>query len=133
MLIIPKKNGEPRRVVDFKTLNSQYQRAVNSSQDTMRMATSVPVPKKGKKMYFSCLDTWNGYHSIPLEKESEKYFRFLTEFGSGDHYVGIYAEIMLTLQKEEQQNPQSPFRCVLTLTKSWGDPSRHEKDASTTR
>ena len=112
MLIIPKKNGEPRRVVDFKRLNSQCRRAINSSQDTMRMAMSVLIARsKREKIYFSCLDAWNGYHSIPLEKTAEQYFGFLTEFGryaykvapqgflgSGDHYVGVYDDIMRKLQ-----------------------------------
>ena len=103
------------------------------------MATSVPTPRnKREKIYFSSLDTWNGYHSIPLEEESEKYFGFLTEFGryaykvapqgflgSGDHYVGVYDEIMLKLQHEEEKTDNSPFRCISNTEKNkkWTTPA----------
>ena len=47
--------------------------------DTNRMATAVPVPGKGQEIFFSCLDAWNGYHSIPLDNSAKKNFGFLTE------------------------------------------------------
>ena len=57
-------------------------------------------------MFFSSLDAWNGYHSIPVQKESRHYLTFTTEFGryrykvapqgflgSGDHYTQTTNEI----------------------------------------
>ena len=68
--------------------------------DTNHMAMAVPIPEKGQKIFFSCLDAWNGYHFIPLQEAAKNYFGFLTEFGTycyrvtpqgflgiGDYYV----------------------------------------------
>ena len=97
------------------------------------MATAVPVPKEGEEIYFSCLDAWNGYHSIPLEESAKNYFGFLCEFGtyrynvapqgflgSGDHYVAQYNAIMNKLLKEEQENENSVFKCFSDKSKGKG-------------
>ena len=65
MIIVPKKTGKPRRVIDFTRLNRHCKRSVEHSSDTLRMSIAVPAPKTGK-ILFSTLDAWNGYHSIPL-------------------------------------------------------------------
>ena len=80
------------------------------------MAASVPTPKTGEKIFFSTLDAWNGYHSVPLEESAKKYFGLLTQWGtyryrvvphgfigSGDHYVSVYNDIMNKLKLEEQK------------------------------
>ena len=45
MLIIPKKDNSPRRVIDFSRLNRLYKRSAETTSDTNRMATAVPTPK----------------------------------------------------------------------------------------
>ena len=88
------------------------------------MATAVPVPNAGEGIFFSCMDAWNVYHSIPLDDTAKNFFGFLTEFGtyrynvapqgflgSGDHYVSQYNGIMAKLYEEEKHNPESVFRC----------------------
>ena len=100
------------------------------------MATSVPTPEAGKKIFFSTVDAWNGYHSVPLEASAKKYFGFLTQWGtyryrvvpqgfigSGDHYVSVYNGIMNTLKTEEQSNSNSVFRCFRDKSKAWTNPS----------
>ena len=125
MLIVPKKDNLPRRVVDFSNLNKLCKRNAETTSDTNRMATSVPTPKTGEKLFFSSMDAWNGYHSVPLEESAKKYFGFLTQWGtyrykvvpqgfigSGDHYVSVYNNIMNQLKENEKVNPNSVFRCV---------------------
>merc|ERR1740129_1459945 len=82
MIVVPKKDNTPRRVIDFSLLNKFCKRSAEATLDTNRMATAVPVPKEGEEIYFSCLDAWNGYHSIPLEDSAKNYFGFLCEFGT---------------------------------------------------
>jgi hypothetical protein len=109
MLAIAKKLGGVRRVINYKALNKQCNRAVHTTQPTFQMSISVPNAKQeGKegKLYFSSLDAWNGYHSIPLEKDSKNLFAFITPWGryryrvapqgflgSGDHYTNAYDKI----------------------------------------
>ena len=130
MIVVPKKDNTPRRVIDFSLLNKFCKRSAEATLDTNRMATAVPVPKEGEEIYFSCLDAWNGYHSIPLEESAKNYFGFLSEFGtyrynvapqgflgSGDHYVAQYNAIMNKLLKEEQDNENSVFKCFSDKSK----------------
>merc|ERR1712105_424075 len=91
-----------------------------------------------QELLFSCLDAWNGYHSIPLEDSAKNFFGFLTEYGtymynlapqgflgSGYHYVAQYNAIMGKLLKEEQKNPESVFKCFSDKSKGteWSMPS----------
>ena len=69
MIVVPKRDNTPRRVIDFSLLNRFCKRSAEASLDTNRMATAVPVPEPGKEIFFSCLDAWNGYHSIPLDED----------------------------------------------------------------
>ena len=80
MIVVPKRDNTPRRVVDFSILNQFCKRSAEETMDTQRMATAVPVPEKGKEIFFSCMDAWNGYHSIPLHESAKNYFWFLCEY-----------------------------------------------------
>ena len=82
MIVVPKKDNTPRRVIDFSLLSKFCKRSAEATLDTNRMATAVPVPEEGKEIFFSCLDAWNGYHSIPLDDSAKNFFGFLTEFGT---------------------------------------------------
>ena len=62
MLVVPKKDNTPQRVIDFSLLNKFCKRSAEATLDTNRMATAVPVPGKDQEIFFSCLDAWNGYH-----------------------------------------------------------------------
>ena len=82
MIVVPKKDNTPRRVIDFSLLNRFCKRSAEATLDTNRMATAVPVPEEGKEIFFSCLDAWNGYHSIPLDDSAKNFLGFLTEYGT---------------------------------------------------
>ena len=71
MIVVPKRDNTPRRVINFSLLNRFCKRSAEATLDTNRMATAVPVPEEGKEIFFSCLDAWNGYHSIPLDDSAK--------------------------------------------------------------
>ena len=48
MIVVPKRDNTPRRVIDFSLLNHFCKRSAKASLDTNRMATAVPVPEPGK-------------------------------------------------------------------------------------
>ena len=77
MLVTMKKDGSPRRIIDYKNLNNVIPRQTNISKSPFMCASACP-PKKKKTI----LDAKDGYHSVVLEKgESQEVTEFLCEFG----------------------------------------------------
>ena len=77
MLVTMKRDGSPRRIIDFKNLYNAVPRQTNITQSPF-MCASVCSPHKKK----SILDAKDGYHSVPLKKaESQVVTEFLCEFG----------------------------------------------------
>ncbi len=76
MVICAKKNGQPRRTVDFQPLNLHATRETHHTQSPFHQARSVPSNKK--KTIFDC---WNGYHSVPLHKDNRHLTTFITPWG----------------------------------------------------
>ena len=64
MIVVPKKDGSPRRVIDFSLLNRFCKRSAEATLDTNRMASAVPVPEAGQEIFFSCLDAWIWHVSL---------------------------------------------------------------------
>ena len=102
MVVCPKKNGKPRRTVDFQSLNLHATRETHHTQSPFHQARSVPYIKK--KTVFDC---WNGYHSVPLHKDDRHLTTFITPWGryryntapqgyiaSGDEYSRRFDEIV---------------------------------------
>ena len=102
MVICAKKNGKPRRTVDFQALNLHATRETHHTQSPFHQARSVPHDKK--KTVFDC---WNGYHSIPLHDDDRHLTTFITPWGryryntapqgyiaSGDGYSRRFDEIV---------------------------------------
>ena len=102
MVITAKKNGKPRRTVDYQHLNSQCKRETHYTSSPFQL--SMQVPPNTKK---TVLDATDGYHSIPLDEESQPLTTFITEWGrfmyirmpqgylaSGDAYTRRYDEII---------------------------------------
>ena len=105
MVICAKKNGKPRRTIDFQPLNAHATRETHHTQSPFHQARSVPQEKK--KTVF---DAWNGYHSVPLHPEDRHYTTFITPWGryryrtapqgyiaSGDGYTRRYDEITASI------------------------------------
>ena len=102
MVICPKRNGKPRRTVDFQALNTHASREIHHTQSPFLQARSVP--HHTKKTVF---DAWNGYHSVPLHQDDKHLTTFITPWGryrycvapqgyvaSGDGYTRRYDEIV---------------------------------------
>ena len=102
MVICAKNNGQPRRTIDFQSLNRHATRETHHTQSPFHQATSVPHGKK--KTVF---DAWNGYHSVPLHPDDRHYTTFITPWGryhyctapqgyiaSGDGYSRRYDEVV---------------------------------------
>ena len=102
MVVCSKKNGKPRRTVDFQPLNAHATRETHHTPSPFHQARSVPQGKK--KTVF---DAWNGYHSVPIRDEDRHLTTFITPWGryrykttpqgyiaSGDGYTRRYDEIV---------------------------------------
>ena len=108
MVICAKKNGKPRRTIDFQSLNSHATRETHHTQSPFHQARSVPHGKK--KTVF---DAWNGYHSVPLHPDDRHYTTFITPWGryqyctapqgyiaSGDGYSRRYDEVVASFPQK---------------------------------
>ena len=72
-MIAAKKNGDPRRTIDFQRLNKACKRQTHAVEVPFHQASAVPPNTRR-----SVLDAWNGYHSVPLAKEDRSKTTFLT-------------------------------------------------------
>ncbi|XP_048575650.1 uncharacterized protein LOC116619407 [Nematostella vectensis] len=102
MVVCAKKNGKPRRTVDFQSLNLHATRETHHTQSPFHQARSIPY--NTKKTVFDC---WNGYHSVPLHQNDRHLTTFITPWGryryktapqgyiaSGDGYSRRFDEIV---------------------------------------
>lgn len=102
MVITPKKDGSPRRTVDLQALNRASVRQTHHTASPFHTAASIPTDVKK-----TCLDAWNGYHSVLLDEKSRKLTSFITPWGvyryrtapqgylaSGDAYTHRYDNIV---------------------------------------
>ncbi|CAB3996762.1 Hypothetical predicted protein [Paramuricea clavata] len=76
MVVCAKKNGKPRRTVDFQALNLHATRETHHTQSPFHQVHSIPSGKK--KCVFDC---WNGYHSVPLHEDDRHLTTFITPWG----------------------------------------------------
>ena len=102
MVVCAKKDGRPRRTVDFQALNKFATRETHHTQSPYHQARMVPSGKL--KTVFDC---WNGYHSISLDEQDYHLTTFITPWGryqyrvapqgyiaSGDGYCRRFDEIV---------------------------------------
>ena len=71
-----KKDGRPRRTIDYQYLNSQYKRETHYTASPFQLAMQVPPNTKK-----TVLDAVDGYHSVILDEESQPLTTFITEWG----------------------------------------------------
>ena len=76
MLVTPKTDGSPRRVIDFTPINKHAPRQLHHTRSPYLIASAVP-PNKVK----SVLDNWHGYHSVPIHPEDRHLTTFITPHG----------------------------------------------------
>ena len=66
MTIAAKKNGSPRRTIDFQQLNKACKRQTHATEAPFHQACAVPANTRQ-----TILDAWNGFHSVPLCETDE--------------------------------------------------------------
>ena len=76
MLVIPKKSGKPRRVVDYQAVNRASLRETHHTPTPFHLASSVPA-----NMLKTMFDAWNSYHFLQLTEEAKNALTFITEYG----------------------------------------------------
>ena len=77
MIVSLKKDGSPRRLIDYKRLNNAIPCQTNITKSPFMCASACPPGKKK-----TLLDAKDGYHSVILALgESREVTEFLCEFG----------------------------------------------------
>ena len=76
MVCVKKKDGRPRRTVDFQKLNAQCVREPNTGESLFHTARRVP-----HHTWKSVVDAVDGYHSVAIDEESSKLTTFITPWG----------------------------------------------------
>ena len=102
MVVMPKKDGRPRRTIDYQYLNDQCLRETHHQGSPFHLAMQVPAGS-----YKTILDAVDGYHSVILDAESQAVTTFITEWGrymylrmpqgflaSGDAYTSRYDQVI---------------------------------------
>ena len=102
MVITSKKDGSPRRTIDFQHLNSQSYRETRHTKPPFHLASQIPP-----NSYKTIIDATDGYHGIELDEESQLLTVFITEWGrymylrlpqgfkaAGDAYTSRYDELI---------------------------------------
>jgi hypothetical protein len=91
-MVVTSKPGstKPRRTVDMSALKTASYRLTHPGAPPFLEAQSVPADS-----YKSVTDVWQGFHMIPLQKDSREYTNLVTEWGMfrykrmpmGDHVL----------------------------------------------
>ena len=102
MHMVGKKDGSCRRTVDLRPLNSATAAQTHLTQSPITQVQKVPG-----NTWRTTMDAWNGYHSVPLAKDSRDTTIFLTPLGrfryltnpqgqkvSGDAYTVRYNKVV---------------------------------------
>lgn len=80
VVLVRKKNGEPRMCVDYRKLNSL---TIKDCHPLPRIDDQID--KLGGGVYFTSLDLKSGYYQIPMDEESKRYTSFVTPFGQYEY------------------------------------------------
>ena len=76
MCVVVKKNGLPGRTVDFRAVNNAATRQTHPVELPFQQVSSV-----SSGMWKTCMDAWEGYHSIPITEEDRDVTTFITPWG----------------------------------------------------
>ena len=108
MVVVPKKDGTPRRTVDLQHLNNATFRETHHTPSPFNQASVVPPHTKK-----TVLDAWNGYHSLALSPNASDATTFITEWGryrylsspqgfhaAGDAYTRSFDDITVDFRQK---------------------------------
>ena len=107
MVVQIKKDGTPRRTIDFQELNKATKRETHFTPTPFSIVSTTPA-----NTYKTVLDAWNGYHSLPLSEEAKAATTFITKRGryrylrapqgfhaSGDAYTHRFDNITKNIER----------------------------------
>ena len=110
MVVCPKSEGSPRRIVDLQALNRTADRQNHPMDTTFHLAAAIP-----SRSIKSVMDCWNGYHSVPIAPEDRPLTTFITLFGkyrykvapqgflaAGDAYTARMSAITAEITNKKQ-------------------------------
>ena len=110
MVTVAKKDGSPRRTIDFQPINKYCLRETHHTPCPFDIVSNIP-----SYSYKTVLDAFNGYHQVPLDESSIKLTTFITEFGryqylrapqghtaSGDAYTRRYDDIIKDVPRKHK-------------------------------
>ena len=76
MVVVKKKDGRPRRTVDYQELNKQCLREPYHCESPFHTARRIP-----ENSWKSVVDAVDGYHSVELDEASSKLTTFISPWG----------------------------------------------------
>ena len=76
MVVVPKRDGRPRRTVDYQKLNSSCLRETHHMPMPFNLVSSIP-----KHTYKTVADAHSGFHQSELDEASSKLTTFVTPWG----------------------------------------------------
>ena len=76
MVVVPKRDGGPRRTVDYQKLNSNCLRETHHTPTPFNLVSSIP-----KHTYKTIADAHSGFHQSELDEDSSKLTTFVTPWG----------------------------------------------------
>ena len=76
MIITPKHDGSPRRVIDYQPVNDHCPRQTHHTRSPWQVASSVP-----RHTVKTVCDAWHGYHSVPIHPADRHITSFITQYG----------------------------------------------------
>ena len=110
MVVVSKRDGKPRRTMDFQPLNKYSKREVHYTEPPFSAVSSISL-----KMYKSSCDAFNGYHQVPLAESSIALTTFVAPWGryqylrapqghvsSGDGYTRRYDDITTDVPRKRK-------------------------------
>ena len=65
MVTVAKRDGTPRRTIDFQPINKYCQRETHHTPTPFEVVSNIPP-----RCYKTILDAYNGYHQVQLDEES---------------------------------------------------------------
>ena len=106
MVVTRKHNGEPRRTINFQSLNDASIRQTHPTMPPFQKAMTIPA-----EQWKTTTDAFNGYHSVAIRESDRHLTTFLTPWGryryktapqgykvSGDAYTHRFDRVTMNVQ-----------------------------------
>ena len=87
MVVTPKPDGTPRRVIDYQEVNKSCPRQTHHTETPWALVSAVPANTRK-----SVVDAWHGYHSVEIDPEDRHVTTFLRvlQISLQNHATGLH-------------------------------------------